>query len=297
MIPSLSLPEILLLGIHIFAASTLLTLISWSFGIIFNTTKILHVAHSIPYTISVYIFNELFFYSKNVAVAIIGVVLVTAVLGIIMEVIIYKPLFKNTVNQEITLISSLGLHFLGISIISLFFTDNPTYLSTPIRNFLPIGDAKISGAHIIQICLSMFLLFLLNKTLSRFILKAKAVSDNHIISSLIKIDVNRVRIFSFVLGSVVVGIAALLQYTDFTMSVYPHVGLNVVLSAVVVIMIFPTQNIKILFIISFFLSGLHKITELIISTQLKYAITYILLLLLLLARKKKEEIDYENVPV
>lgn len=38
-----------------------------------------------------------------------------------MEVIVYRPLFRRGVNQNITLISSLGLNIIGVNILAIFF--------------------------------------------------------------------------------------------------------------------------------------------------------------------------------
>lgn len=45
--------------INTIISAVTLTVVSWSFGVIFNTTKVFHIAHAVIYVLAVYLFSAI----------------------------------------------------------------------------------------------------------------------------------------------------------------------------------------------------------------------------------------------
>lgn len=264
----------------------LLALVSWSFGIIFNTTKIFHIAHAFIYTLSVYLFIGIYSTLNNWYLSIILALTGSAIVAVIMELLVYRPLFKKGVNQNITLISSLGLQIIGINSVALLF-GNETKMIENIKNYsYSFGDIIVTRVQFLQIgiTVSIFLCVIMFFKYTNNGLKIRAVGDKHIIASAIGINVFKTRTIVFILGSVIAGIAALLKTID--IGIDPNSGMNIILSALVVVILNRKNSIIVLICISMVISILHNLTEWYFSSQVKEAVTYFLLIVVMLWRTK-----------
>jgi branched-chain amino acid transport system permease protein len=275
------------LFVNAIISGSLLAVVSWSFGIIFSSTKIFHIAHAINYVVTVYLFllfdNIIHVWFVSVLLALIG----TASIAVLMELLIYRPLFKKEVNQNITLISSLGLQILGVNLIAMI-AGNENQTLKFITNFsYDYGTIIITKVQYLQIAISTIVMIGLY-LLFRFTdigLKIRAVADKHIVASVLGINVLQIRNIVFILGSVVVGIAAILKAVD--VGIDPNSGMNVVLSAIVVVILNKRDSIIGIVVISMIISLLHNLTEWYFSSEIKEAVTYFLLIVVMLFRTER----------
>jgi branched-chain amino acid transport system permease protein len=250
-------------------SALLLALVSWSFGIVFRTTKIFHIAHAVVYTLAVYLFiaaNKLidnWFFS--VVIALVGV----SIIALMMELLVYRPLFKKGVNQNITLISSLGIQILGVNAIALLFGSETRTIDNIRNHSYSYGEIIITKVQFIQFGISVFILVCLY-------LFFRAVADKHTLASVLGINVLGIRNNVFIIGSIVAGIAAILKATDVGIDL--NSGMNVVLSAIVVVILTRSDNIIRIIIFSLLVSFIQNFAEWFFSSQVKDAITYFLLI-------------------
>lgn len=94
----------------IIAGSTY-TLIALSFSLIYSTTKFFHFAHGAVYTFCPY-FAYLFtiIFQIPLLISIPLAIVSSAVVGILTELLIYKPLRRKGTTPLILLLSSLGIY-------------------------------------------------------------------------------------------------------------------------------------------------------------------------------------------
>lgn len=272
------------LFINAIISASLLTLVSWSFGIIFNSTKIFHIAHAFVYVIAAYFFlsiNTLIdSYFISLALALTG----TTIIAILMEILVYRPLFNKGVNQNITLISSLGLQILGVNLIAMIFGNDTKTIDFVSNQSFSYGDIIITKIQFVQIGVAIVLLICLF-LFFRFAdvgLKIRAVADKHIVAYVLGINVLKIRNIVFIIGSVIVGIVAILEAIDVGFN--PNSGMDVVLSAIVVVILNRKDSIIGMIAISLFISILHNLAEWYFSSVVKEAVTYFLLMIVILLR-------------
>jgi len=269
--------------INSFINGLLLALVALGFHIIFTSTKIFHMAHGGIYVAGVYCYiwvNPLI----GMIPAIIFSLLFVFLLGVLIEYLVYKPLSKKSNNENIALISSLGVYLIIINFIALFFGNETKIFDNTIRNSLQLGEIIITQPQLWQLffgitIVSLFLFFVKKTGLG---LKIRAVENNPLLARVLGIRTQSIRYLVFGIGSAMAASSALLK--GFDTGIDPYSGMSITLSAAVVVIIGGSNSLYGTIIASFLLSIIQNFTELILSSQWKDPITFVILIIVLLWR-------------
>lgn len=261
----------------------LLSMVSLGFHIIFSATKIFHIAHG-----SIYIAGAYFYLWLSpvfgVASAIILSLIFAFLLGVFIEWSVYKPLFKKSSNENIALISSLGVYIVIINIIALLFGNETKILDNTIRESLQLGEIIITRPQLWQLFFSIpiIALFLIFIKVTGYGLKIRAISDNPILARVMGIKTQNIRYIVFGLGSVMAVSAALLK--GFDTGIDPYSGMAITLSAAVVVIIGGSSSLYGTILASMMLAIIQNFTEFFLSAQWKDTVTFTILIIVLLWR-------------
>lgn len=157
----------------------LLALVALGFRIIFKTTNVFHIAHGALYVIGAYVVNWLN-PAFGIVLSIITTLVIAFLLGLFIEWIVYKTISKKSNNQNIALISSLGVYLIIINIIALIAGNETIILDNTIRKSLTIGNTIITQPQLWQmvVIVPFIIAFLLVNHFSGLGLKIRAVADN-----------------------------------------------------------------------------------------------------------------------
>ncbi len=156
---------------------------------------------------------------------IISTMIITAMVGVIIEKVAYKPLRKETkLTVLITAIGvSLFLQYTG----QLIFGASPRAYPNLLENFkINIGEVSIGSNQIIVIAISILLMLLLTIIVkhTKIGIAVRAVSNNLTASALMGINIDNVISFTFILGSSLAGAAGVLYSINYP-SIEPLMGL------------------------------------------------------------------------
>lgn len=272
----------------------LLALVALGFHIIFSATKIFHIAHGGIYVAGVYFY---LWSSPVVGVAsgIILSVVIAFLLGVLIEWSVYKPLLKKSSNENIALISSLGVYVIIINVIALLFGNETKILDNTIRESLTFGEIIITSPQVWQLifALPLIALFLIFINVTGYGLKIRAISDNPVLARVMGIKTQTIRYIVFGLGSVMAVSAALLK--GFDTGIDPYSGMAITLSAAVVVIIGGSSSLYGTILASMMLAIIQNFTEFFLSAQWKDTVTFAILIIVLLWRT--EGILHFNVRV
>ena len=269
---------------NILYSFTLLSLLSYSFMIIYQTTKFFHIAHAITIMLGAY-FTFLFSMQLGlglwfaISLAISGAVLI----NIISEIGIYKPLRKRKTSSWKMLIVSLGLYVILQNVVSLIWGDDTKSMRTwPVKVGHNVFGAYITDVQIITIvvCIILFtatVLFLRYMSLGKQI---RAVSSNSELSNIFGISSNKVILWSFAIGSALAAIAGILIALDTDMT--PTMGFNIFLYAVVAMIIGGVGSYKGLIGGALLLATAQHLSAYYIDSKWMDAVAYIILILFLI---------------
>lgn len=220
------------------AIGSLYAIVAIGYGLIYNTIRIFHIAHGVIYTSTGYLLftafvNWHFPMYLSILLGLVG----ASVFGIIIELLIYRPLYKRNAPPIISFISSLGVYIFFQNLIALIYGNQTQVLVSEPEKTYKLGSIIISRIQLIDIfsVVIIFIIFYLATAYTRFGKSLKAISDNPLLAEVIGIDVKRFRIGIFAIGSQLAGLGSVLAALD--VGIDPNAGLPVVLVAVVSVII------------------------------------------------------------
>jgi len=195
-------------------AGAIYSLVASGFSLIYSTNKFIHFAHGAVIAFSAYVLYYLFSVLElNFVLAVILSIVFASFLGYVMNLLVYKQLRKKHASYVILLIASVGILMLLQSLILILFgADIKTIGLIKITKGLQFWGVFITPLQILIVFLSLILLagfyFFMKK--SKFGKAMRAVSDNRDVAEIVGISSEKVYSWSFIIGSAIAGVAAIL---------------------------------------------------------------------------------------
>jgi branched-chain amino acid transport system permease protein len=220
-------------------AGSIYAVVALGFSLIYGTTRFFHFAHGAIFTIGAYLaytFKELLGLPLSTA-AIIAIIL-SAVLGISLELGIYRPLRGRRASNLILLIASLGAFIALQNLISLIFGDNPRSIRGGIvQEGLPILGARITPSQLMIIGVGALMIFVTAAIVkwTKLGKALRAVASDPELALVAGINSNSVILYAFAIGSALAAAAAILVSLDSDMT--PTMGMDVLLMGVVAVIV------------------------------------------------------------
>lgn len=276
------LVQLLVLGL---AQGCLYAIVAVSYATIYNTTRIFHIAHGAVYTTGAYL--SYFFivsYTMPPMFAVCLAVLLTGVLGLLIELLLYAPLERRGASSLICLLASLGCYVAIVNTIALFFGNETLVLRAQSGKPVPVGPVLLTRIQILHIATALVLLpafvLLLKKTrIGRII---RAVRDDPSLASIMGVNIARVRLVVFTCGSALAATAASLAGLD--IGIDPHVGMKALLTAAVAVIIGGIGTFEGPILGAFVLASLQSVVIWATSARWTDTVTFGLLVIFLLFR-------------
>lgn len=259
-------------------------MIAYSFSLIYSTTKIFHLAHGGVISIGAYFVflfaKELFF---NFSVSVVLAIVLSSLIGILFEVMVFRQMRKRNVSALVNLIASIGLYVVLQNLISLFFGDDTKIINAArVTVGNQIFGAYITTIQIITIIVSI-ILFIAITSFLHFTAPGKsirAVASNPELCNIYGISSNKTILIAFGIGSALAATAGILSAMDTNMT--PTFGFNLLLYGIVVMIIGGVGSIWGLVGGSLLLATAQNLGAYYISSQWTNAIAYIILILFLI---------------
>jgi len=265
----------------------LLSLVAVGFNLIFNATKVFHLAHGAMYVSAVYslyalnnYFQQYLPYAISIIVSIFLSLLLISILIVATEFLVYRPLYKKNVNPAISLISSLGVYLLIVNLIIFIFGNESVSLHSNIKIVISNDYFKLTDIELMHLVLSVALLcIVVYLTKSKFYTQIRAVTDSYPVAEKFGINVQRTRLVALVAGTVLVGVAGIMKGYEIAME--PNVGLTIVLTASVAVIVGGVNSLKGTIIACFIIALIDNYSVKFLSAQWKEMLTYTLLIAVL----------------
>lgn len=266
----------------------LLALVAVGFNLIFNTTKVFHLAHGAVYVCGAYVLIQCQTLLQRTTVvswifSLVLSLLLVVVFAMLIELLVYRPLSKRNAGQAITLISSMGVYILLVNLIALLFGNETKFLDPGLGDSISFANIIIVPIQAVQLIISVILLgLLLYISKTKWFLQVRAMMSNETIASVIGVDTKAIRLFAISLGSFLAAIAAILRIYD--TGIDPQAGMTITLSAAVAVIIGGNGSISGTIIASLLIAFLQTTTEWFLSAQWKEGMTFLLLIIVILWR-------------
>jgi branched-chain amino acid transport system permease protein len=220
-------------------AGSIYSLVATGFALIYQTTRFFHFAHGAVYTFGAY-FAYLCFTQLNIDrwLAYPLACIATMLVGVTLEVSIYKPMRKRKATDLTLLIASLGLYTVLQNIISMVWGDD----TKTMRTGEVVEGHEFFGARITDIQIAIVITSIILVTLLAFILAKtkfgktlRALSNDPDLAKLSGINSDRYIMYAFAIGSFLAAVAAIMISFDTDMT--PTMGFNALVMGVIAVIV------------------------------------------------------------
>ena len=267
-------------------AGAIYALVASGFSLIYSTCKFVHFAHGAVIAVSAYFLYFLFsLLGLNFWLSVIFAILFSSFFGWLLNTVFYRQLRKRKASSVILLIAGFSLLILFESLILLFFgADVKTIGFIKIAKGLEIFGAVITPLQIFIIGSSFLLLLLLFFLMKRTkIGKAmRAVSCNKDVAEVVGISSEKIYSWSFIIGSAIAGIAAILVGLE--QNLEPTMGTSLMIKGFTGAIIGGVGSVPGAILGAFLLGFAENFGIWFLPSGYKDAIAFIILFIFLLAR-------------
>lgn len=278
------LAQLLLNGI---VTGCLYAVLAISFAVIYAPTKTFHFAHG-----SVYVYGGYFLYQLAMEwgwplpAAIPAAVMAAAVLGVLVDRVVYTPLRRSGAGVMEILLSAFASFIVLQNVLLLIWKSDPRTVRAPevLKNGIPVGLLTLTPLDLITVAVAGIVLagvavFIRRTRLGKAM---RAVENDPDVAIMVGISTERVRTAAFFLGSALVAVAA--TFTALDKGLEPTIGVNALLVAVVAMIVGGVGSFPGAALAGFFLGVVENLGIWRIPSEWKSTITFTVLAIFILFR-------------
>lgn len=216
------------------ALGTVFVLLAVGLSMVFGLLTVVNFAHGAFYTVGAYTGVFLFGLTGNFWACLVGVPLIVGTMGLVVERFLVRPLYGRGIDYPLLL--TFGLAYVMVELVRIFFGTSGIPFSAPpsLQGALNLGFGFFPLYRVFLVAFTTVLLIglwlFIERTRYGLVIRAGA-RDPEIVRVL-GIDVSRVWLLVFGLGTAVAGLAGLLAAP--MRGVIPEMGIPVLVEAFVV---------------------------------------------------------------
>jgi branched-chain amino acid transport system permease protein len=263
----------------------LYSLAAIGFALVYNTTRIFHIVAAALYVAAAYLFYYAFHtLALPLWLSVVVALIFTALLSVLCEWSVYRPLYNKKSSLNVVMISSIGAMTILVNVIALIFGNETKVLDNSIQKVYTFHDIIITTPQLWQLILgtvaiTVFMLFL---RFSQFGLKVRALSNDDTLFKVMGFNITATRLLVFALSGVFLALGSCL--TAYDIGIGPHVGMPLLINAVVAMIIGGIGRFEACVIGGVSLGILQALVVYQFSANWQNAITFLALLLFLFFR-------------
>jgi branched-subunit amino acid ABC-type transport system permease component len=259
-------------------------LLAVSFALIYNVTHVFHLAHGATFALGAYL---VYWFSASLGWPLLAALaislVITAAVGVAMEVGLYRPLRRAGATHMILFLASVGLLIVVQGLLGLTFgTATLSFATLPFES-VPFGPITVTSPNVAMLLswplIVLVIVYLLRARDGRLL---RAVGDDQRVSTSLGIPVDRMFSLSFALGSGLVVPAAVLY--GWSQGLVPVMGLNAILIASAAVIIGGRYGLLPGAIVALVLGTVQSLLVAFVPTGWQDAMIFALLLAALLVR-------------
>lgn len=263
----------------------LYSLLAIGFALVYNTTKLFHIVAA-----AIYVFSAFMFYlfvvtlGLPILVAAFVAILLTMGLSLLTDVSVYRPLKKRKASGNVAMIASIGMMTVIINLLAMVFGNETKVIDNTIHNTFVLGSIIITTPQMWQLLvgLAVLVLFLLFISMTSWGVRFRALSADSVLYETLGYDTSKTRTLVFLMSGAFIAIASCLTVYDIGLD--PHMGMNVLINAMVAMIIGGVGRFGTCVLGGITLGVLQALTVYHFSSNWQNAVTFVLLLILLFLR-------------
>ena len=263
----------------------LYSLLAIGFALVYNTTRIFHIAAAGIYVFAAYMF---WFFVAKVGLPIIPASLVaialTMVLSLLSELLVYRPLKNKKASLNVAMIASIGAMTVIINTIAMCFGNETKVIENAILQPLTLGDIIITTPQKYQALIGIvaIIVFMVILKWTNWGLRLKALSADETLFETLGYDTKVTRVMVFLASGAFIALASCLTVYDVGLD--PNMGMSVLISAIVAMIIGGVGKFSTCILGGLTLGVLQSLTVYQFASNWQNAVTFLVLLILLFLR-------------
>jgi branched-chain amino acid transport system permease protein len=261
------------------------SLVAIGYTLIFGVLNLLYFAHGEVFMVGAFVGLYLvIFGGANIYVAMLGAMIACGALGILAFYVSVRPVRKD--RPLAPLISTIGLTIVLQNLAVYFIGGQQLAFPETIKQTLyHVGPVTVSSTQlfILGVAVSLMLLLWLFIEHSKTGRAIRAVAENHETAALLGVDVNRVVIVTFIIGSGIAGIAGVLDGLK-NSSISPFMGLGAAVKGLIVMLLGGLGNVPGAMVAGLMLGMIEILSAAYIGTTERDLFSFLILILILLFR-------------
>ena len=263
----------------------LYSLLAIGFALVYNTTRVFHIAAVGIYVFAAYMF---WYFMAKVEFSIIPAaavsIFLTMLLSLLTEVCVYRPLKNKKASLNVAMIASIGLMIVIINTIAMLFGNETKVVENSILEPYIFGDIIITTPQMYQAVIgtAALIAFLLILRWTNWGLRLKALSADEVLFETLGYSTNRTRIVVFLVSGIFIALASCLSAYDVGLD--PNMGMSVLIYAIVAMIIGGVGKFSTCIVGGLSLGVLQSLTVYQFASNWQNAVTFLVLLILLFLR-------------
>jgi branched-chain amino acid transport system permease protein len=260
-------------------------LVAIGYTLIFGVLNLLYFAHGEVFMVGAFVGLYLVVYGgANIYVALAGAMIACGALGIVAFYVSVRPVAKD--RPLAPLISTIGLTIVLQNLAIYIFGGQqvafPETIGQELYHFGPvtIGSVQIFILAVAVAAMAGLWLFIERTKLGRAI---RATAENHETAALLGVNVNRVVLMTFMIGSGIAGIAGVLDGVK-NSGISPFMGLGAAVKGLVVMLLGGLGNVVGAMVAGLMLGLIEILSAAYIGTTERDLFSFLILILILLYR-------------
>ena len=261
------------------------SLIAIGYTLIFGVLNLLYFAHGEVFMVGAFVGLYLvIFAGANIYVAMLGAMIACGALGILAFYVSVRPIRKD--RPLAPLISTIGLTIVLQNLAVYLLGGQQVAFPETIRQELyRLGPVTISSVQIFILATAVTLMVLLWLFIERTKMgrAIRATAENHETAALLGVDVNRVVLVTFMIGSGIAGIAGVLDGIK-NSGISPFMGLAAAVKGLIVMLLGGLGNVPGAMVAGLLLGMIEILSAAYIGTTERDFFSFLILILILLYR-------------
>ena len=260
-------------------------LVAIGYTLIFGVLNLLYFAQGEVFMVGAFVGLYLVLYAgAGIYGAIFGAMIVCGLLGVVAVFVAVRPVRKD--RPLAPLISTIGLTIILQNLaVYIFGGQQVAFPETIEQRLYQLGPVTISSAQLVILGIAFALMVLLWLFIERTKLgrAIRATAENHETAALLGVNVNRVVLITFIIGSGIAGVAGVLDGIK-NSNISPFMGLGAAVKGLIVMLLGGLGNVPGAMVAGLMLGMIEILSAAYIGTTERDFFSFLILILILLWR-------------
>jgi branched-chain amino acid transport system permease protein len=215
-------------------------LVAIGYALIFGVLRLLHLAHGEVFMVGAFAGLQLvLWWQFGPLVALIGGLIASALLGMLLELVAFRPIRKRGNSHLAPIVSTIGAGLVLQEVMTKLFGAEQTPFPSALSHVsYRLGSISVTGSQIFILSVAVVSMLALHLfvTRTRYGMAMRATSENLQVSAILGININTVILLTFGLASALGGIAGVLVGLNFN-AISPFMGIEMGIKGMAVMLI------------------------------------------------------------